>query len=54
MKVKQSDFDIDGQKLKVRITEWKNGESEWFFDLSSKNKPADEKMEQDDKSQDKR
>ncbi|WP_310652154.1 competence type IV pilus minor pilin ComGF [Lactobacillus jensenii] len=54
MKVKQSDFDIDGQKLKVRITEWKNGESECFFDLSSKNKPADEKMEQDDKSQDKR
>lgn len=50
MNVKQSSFDIDNQKLKVRIVEQKNGESEWFFDLTSKNKPTKAELEKNDKS----
>lgn len=49
MNVKQSSFDIDNQKLKVRIVEQKNGESEWFFDLTSKNKPINDELEKNDK-----
>ena len=45
----QSSFDIDNQKLKVRIVEQKNGESEWFFDLTSKNKPTKAELEKNDK-----